>query len=59
MAGLAFCVLEIDGVPVPQPANESQIENLIDRLGDVGLAAIADMANDEKETIDSKSQVGN
>src|SRR5579863_8956021 len=42
MAGLVFSVLEIDGVPVPSPTNEAQIEGLVDRLGDDGLAAIAD-----------------
>jgi hypothetical protein len=41
MASLAFAVTEIDGVPVPTPVSEAQIESLIDRLGDNGLAAIA------------------
>jgi hypothetical protein len=59
MAGLALSVLEIDGVPVPQPATESQIESLVDRLGDLGLAAIADQVNDEHDTTDPKQHVGN
>ena len=59
MAALAFSVLEIDGVPVPPPATEPQIESLIDRLGDAGLAAIADMLKDQPETLDLKSNVGN
>ncbi|MGD0103389.1 MAG: hypothetical protein ABSC06_05055 [Rhodopila sp.] len=59
MAGLVFSVLEIDGVPVPPPATESQIETLIDRLGEEGLAAIADTVKDEQEIPDEKSNVGN
>jgi hypothetical protein len=59
MAGLAFSVLEIDGVPVPPPATEPQIESLIDRLGDEGLAAIADTVKDEQEFDDGISTVGN
>jgi hypothetical protein len=59
MAGLAFSVLEIDGIPVPPPATEPQIESLIDRLGDEGLAAIADTIKDQQEAADSKSNVGN
>ena len=31
----------IDDVPVPPPATEAQIEGLVARLGDEGLAAIA------------------
>lgn len=42
MALLACSVTAIDGVPVPQPANEIQIESLVARLGDVGLAAAGD-----------------
>ena len=42
MAMLASSVMAIDDVPVPSPANEAQIEALISRLGDVGIAAIAD-----------------
>jgi hypothetical protein len=41
MASLAFAVTSIDDVPTPQPTNEAQIESLIDKLGDVGIAAIA------------------
>jgi hypothetical protein len=59
MAGLAFSVLEIDGVPVPPPATETQIESLIERLGDEGLAAIADTVKDQQECPDPKSNMGN
>ncbi len=59
MAGLAFSVLEIDGVPVPPPGTEPQIESLIDRLGDDGLAAIADILKDQQDAPDQTSNVGN
>ena len=59
MAGLALSVLEIDGVPVPQPTTESQIENLVERLGDEGLEAIADMLNADTSESITKSQMGN
>ena len=59
MAGLAFSVLEIDGVPVPPPATEPQIESLIDQLGDEGLAAIAAMLNEDLKEPETKAQVEN
>lgn len=40
-ATLAYCVSEIDGDPVPVPANEVQIEALVERLGDDGINAVA------------------
>jgi hypothetical protein len=42
VAGLAVSVTAIDGVPIPVPTNETQIEAVVQRLGDEGLAAIAD-----------------
>lgn len=39
-AMLAMCVSMIDGVPVPAPANEGQLEALVTRLGDEGMVAI-------------------
>jgi hypothetical protein len=59
LAGLAFSVVEIDGVPTPSPATEAQIEGLVDRLGEDGLAAIADTIKDQQEIGDPKSNVGN
>lgn len=41
MAVLACSVSAIDGVPVPAPANEAQIEALVARLGDAGIAAVS------------------
>jgi len=59
MAGLAFSIIDIDGVPVPAPTTEPQIESLIERLGEEGLSAIADVIKDEPELPDLKSNVGN
>ncbi len=41
MAMLACSVAAIDDVPVPPPVNEQQIEALVSRLGDSGIAAAA------------------
>ncbi len=41
VAMLAASVVEIDGVPVPLPTTEQQIEGLVGRLGDDGLDAVA------------------
>lgn len=59
MASLVFSVLEIDGVPVPCPTTEAQVESLIDRLGDEGLAAIADTIKRDPAESDAGPQVGN
>ena len=42
MAVLACSVSAIDDIPIPVPANEQQIEAMVARLGDVGIAAVAD-----------------
>jgi hypothetical protein len=42
IAYLAFAVSAIDDVPVPTPASEQQLEALVGKLGDSGIAAIAD-----------------
>lgn len=59
MAALGFSVLEINDVPVPPPATENQIETLIDRLGDEGLAAIAEALKSEAVTNEAELDVGN
>lgn len=55
---LASSVSEIDGIPVPAPTNENQIEALVGRLGDVGLEAIA-RTLDEFSTLNVSSSAGN
>jgi hypothetical protein len=42
MAVLAASVAAIDDVPVPPPASEQQIEALVARLGDAGIAAVGE-----------------
>ena len=42
LACLAFAVTAIDGIPIPQPTNEAQLESAIERIGDTGIEAIAD-----------------
>lgn len=41
MAMLACSVSAIDDMPVPMPGSEQQIEGLVARLGDAGIAAAA------------------
>lgn len=41
IAYLACAVSAIDDVPVPVPVNAAQVEQLVGRLGDDGIAAIA------------------
>jgi hypothetical protein len=59
MAGLAFSVVEINGVPVPAPVNEAQIEGIIDRLGDEGLAAAASTLKAAEGDSGPDADVGN
>lgn len=58
MAVLAASVAEIDGVPVPVPINEHQIEATVVRLGDEGLTAIANVL-DEEEDEPMETRAGN
>jgi hypothetical protein len=57
VATLACSASIIDDVPVPSPTNEAQLENLVHRLGDEGLSAIAhalaatDTPDSELETL--------
>lgn len=41
MALIACSVAAIDDVPVPLPSNEVQIEGMVGRLGDAGIAVVA------------------
>lgn len=42
IAGVAFCVREIDGEAVPMPRTKNEIEALVQRLDEHGLAAASD-----------------
>jgi hypothetical protein len=58
IASLAYAVEAIDDIPMPTPVNEGQIEALIVKLGDAGLAAI-NRELDKAEPEASPAQVGN
>jgi hypothetical protein len=49
MALIASSVVAIDDVPVPPPINEVQIEAMIGRLGDAGVAAIVQALQETPE----------
>ena len=55
MAIIASSVIAIDGVPMPAPVNEWQIESMIGRLGDAGIAAIADVLQHPLELASAES----
>jgi hypothetical protein len=61
MAMLACSVAEIDNVPVPPPTNEQQIELIVARLGDFGIAAVAEALNGQPEItqLDTMAAAGN
>jgi phosphate uptake regulator len=59
MALIAASVSSIDGVPVPPPITEDQLEALIRRLGDDGLAALADALDAADQVGDDRADVGN
>jgi len=57
MAMLAASVTAMDGVPVPAPATEGQLEALIARLGDCGIAAAAaGLSADGTQEMESSAQ---
>ncbi len=58
MATLACSTASIDDIPVPPPTNEAQIEALVSRLGDPGLAAIAHALRPQHQA-DQVTQAGN
>jgi hypothetical protein len=61
MAMLACSVAGIDNVPVPAPINEQQIESMVTRLGDLGIAAVAEALNGQLEVVqpDAMAAAGN
>ena len=58
MATLACSVSAIDDIPIPSPTNEAQIEALVARLGDPGLAAVAEALSPQHEP-EPVTQAGN
>jgi hypothetical protein len=61
MAMLACSVAEIVNVPLPPPTNEQQIESMVARLGDLGIAAVAEALNGQIEVVqpDAMAAAGN
>ena len=59
MAVVAFAVTAIDGVPVPPPTNEHQIENLINRLGNIGLDAASAIVERDPTDAEVREEAGN
>jgi hypothetical protein len=59
MAMLAWSVSAIDDVPIPPPANEQQIEALVSRLGDAGIAAAAAAMQEQPESVQTDDVAGN
>jgi hypothetical protein len=59
MALVACAVIGIDGVPVPSPANEQQIESLVMRLGDSGLRAAGAVLEPAPAPSELRDQAGN
>ncbi len=59
MAMLAASVVAIDTVPVPPPVTEGQIESLVARLGDVGIAAVASHLSAEPAPVLGSAAQGN
>ncbi len=59
MALLAFSVTAIDGVPVPPPTTESQLEALVRRLGDGGISAVADVLDEAERAEPGSADPGN
>ena len=59
MATLACSVTSIDDIPIPTPTTEAQIESLVSRLGDTGIAAVALALAPEAPPVDQAIHAGN
>jgi hypothetical protein len=59
LALTACAVKAIDGVPVPHPSNEQQIENLIIRLGDAGMNAAGTVVHRDASDAEVREEAGN
>ncbi len=61
MALLASSVVALDDVPVPLPTTEHQIETMVARLGDSGIAAVANALRPEanRQSADLAARAGN
>jgi hypothetical protein len=59
MAALAATVIDIDGVPVPPPTTEAQLESLVQRLGDEGIEAVARLFDKAERIEPEETETGN
>jgi len=59
IATMAYAVQSIDGVPVPTPTNEKQIEAVVQQLGDQGLEAIGKLLEEVDDAAVGADQSGN
>jgi hypothetical protein len=59
IAMLAVSVTAVDGVPVPFPATEGQLEGLVQRLGDSGIQAVAQCLTDAAGSETESTDMGN
>jgi hypothetical protein len=59
IALVACAVTAIDGVPVPHPGSEQQIESLILRLGDAGINAAGTLVNRDPSDPEVREEAGN
>jgi len=61
MALIACSVIAIDDVPVPSPTTEVQIESMVGRLGDAGIAAVAEALQNTAQptTVELVANAGN
>ena len=59
MAALAASVIDIDGVPVPPPVTEAQLEGLVQRLGEEGIEAVARSFEVNEPVKPTETEAGN
>lgn len=59
MAMLAVAVTTIDDIPIPPPVTESQLEGLVARLGNEGIAAVARVLSEANDASHKGHSPGN
>ncbi|GAB0115318.1 hypothetical protein [Acidisoma sp. C75] len=59
MAMVACSVIAIDGIPVPPPTSETQIEALVTKLGDEGMRAAGALLTPPPDASEMQSSAGN
>jgi len=59
IALLAISVTDIDNIPLPIPMTEGQVEALVQRLGDEGLAAVSNALLGSSVATEEQREAGN